>query len=119
MVQSAVQVLSKTADSLQRVVRINFQNEEGLGEGPVKEFFTLLSKQIQEDERIFLPNQNQFFVSFAEMKDNDQKEEIQERCKLIGRLIGKAIIDNRILDLCLSPLSWAQIFGTDLSNLSV
>lgn len=101
---------------------MTFKDEEGLGEGPVKEFFTILSQAIQEDKRIFILNKNEYNLNLKDIeliKDKKEKEEIEERCKVIGRLIGKAIVDNRFIDLALSELSWAMILGVSLHKLSV
>jgi len=44
LVESGCLIMSRVGELMQKQLRVTFRDEEGLGEGPVKEFFTLLSK---------------------------------------------------------------------------
>lgn len=84
-----------------------FKNENGVGEGPTQEFFTLMSrelckrsnkKKLWRDDLLhpsdFVWNPNGLFPSV----DADP-----EMLRVLGLLMGKAVIVGKILDLPLNP----------------
>jgi len=61
-------------------------------------------------------NKDLYNLNLKDLEGEAERDEVEERCKIIGRLIGKAVLDNRIIDLSLSELTWAQILGVSPTN---
>jgi E3 ubiquitin-protein ligase TRIP12 len=82
------------------ILEIQYDNEVGTGNGPTLEFFTLLSEEIKtlniwRKSTILYPSPHQ-------VSNNNIFH-------FIGRVIGKAILDKRYIELPLSPVFWKLI----------
>ena len=111
----------------QHVLEFEFFEEEGSGLGPTLEYFSLVSQEIikldkllwrkAEDGSLFpcpLPFQKFQFLK-KQTKENtsfenqNQFDKIQPLFKMMGALIGRAILDERLIDLPINSLFWDLI----------
>lgn len=92
------------------VLEIEFQEEVGHGLGPTTEFYSLVCKEFQKSS-LHLWRSNEGEYAFAERGlfpaplvtlSPDLKQQVKRSMVGLGRFIGKAMQDNRLLDLPLS-----------------
>jgi E3 ubiquitin-protein ligase TRIP12 len=101
-------------------MEFDFLNEEGSGLGPTLEYYQLMAQELKSpklkiwrdtfDYELF-PSPSQCFVK-------DQYE-LQEIFELLGLLVARAIIDNRIFQVNISPVFWKIVMGKPLSRSDV
>ena len=86
------------ASDWKKSLRISFEDEPGIDEGGLtKEWFSLLSKQMfHEDMALFLKS-NQGSTYFPNPKSTVQAEHL-ELFEFIGKFVGKALLDQQLLD---------------------
>lgn len=104
-----------------------FQGEEGTGLGPTLEFYDNIAEEfktwaleISEEIKFSMwrmTNDNLLFPqpicldSFPEQK----VKEIYEIFRLCGTIVAKSIVDDRQIDLAISPLFWKLCLGKKLT----
>lgn len=79
---------------LRKQLKIKFKNEEGVDSGGIKkEFFQLLSEEIQDDTSLFECRNNCLWIKHRKEKNNMHK------FLALGKLIGIALYNDMILNL--------------------
>jgi hypothetical protein len=88
------------------VFEYEYVGEEGTGQGPTLEFYFLLSQAIRT-----LPvwRQGESLFPAPTLRPDT------ETFTFIGRVVGKALVDDRLLDLPLSPVFWKLVFSQAVS----
>ncbi|PIA16362.1 HECT-domain-containing protein [Coemansia reversa NRRL 1564] len=112
-VDSFHQFAGKTGDEIKRArINVKFRNEEGVDAGGVsREWFQVLARQM------FNPNYALFMPSAAgrvTYQPNPQSWANPEHLlyfKFVGRIIGKAIVDQRVLDAYFTRSFYKHILG--------
>ncbi|OMJ82311.1 hypothetical protein SteCoe_17026 [Stentor coeruleus] len=88
------------------ILEIQYENEVGTGNGPTLEFFTLLSEEIR-NLNIWRKGTVLFPAPYKVIENNV--------FHFIGRVVGKAILDKRYIELPLSPVFWKLVQNKPLS----
>jgi E3 ubiquitin-protein ligase TRIP12 len=134
ILESAVKVFDMTPTH-RMVLEVEFFNEVGTGTGPTLEFYTLLSKELQQralgawrdadprgEKRGSVHAPHGLFPSPIPPGAKDAAApgspgglKRVEVFKLLGRVVGKALQDGRLLDLGLSPAFFRAAAGRALA----
>lgn len=99
------------------LLEFDFEGEEGTGIGPTLEFYTLLSNEIRK-----LPiwrdsgEQNGLFPSPLQGQDINK---VTATFTFIGRLVAKALYDDRLINLPFNKIFWKILLGKNLSLLDL
>lgn len=101
ILEAARRALCSSAFLRHTVFEYEYIGEEGTGQGPTLEFYYLLSQAIRG-----LPVWRQGDTLFPAPAISPDIETFT----FIGRVVGKALADERLLDLPLSPLFWKLVF---------
>ena len=99
------------------LLEIEYLNEEGHGLGPTLEFYTNIADALKSEKGGYLwrkdvPN-NMLFPRAINNKNISASEakRICELFRLAGTFTAKSIIDDRLIDLPMSPLMWQIMLG--------
>lgn len=98
---------------LKKQLKITFTNEEGVDSGGIrKEFFQLISEELQENENLFVTKNNTLWI-----KNNEKQLSAFE---LVGKLIGIALYNDVILNIPFPSVFFKKILEKqiNLSDLS-
>ena len=114
LLKSAVNLLTTPGRVKKKnFLEIQFCNEEGTGLGPTLEFYYLCSKEFRhlsslwrdmEDNSLFPAPLQISAAAYGE-------EEVLKYFEALGALISRAIADDKLTDLPLSPLFWDICIG--------
>jgi len=89
------------------LIEFDFDEEEGQGRGPTFEFYQLMSQSLMElNIWRTTDNHDLFPMPFIEFPDADRLKAI---FRLIGVLVGRCILDNRIFPLPISSVFWKLV----------
>ena len=100
ILEGAMMIINDTSLLQQGILEMQYLNEIGTGNGPTLEFFMLLSQEIRKLD-IWRNSTILFPAPFIPPEKN---------CfNFIGRVVGKAIIDRRYVELPLSPVFWKLV----------
>ena len=95
-------------------LEIEFKEEMGTGLGPTLEFYSLISQEIKNKKELWRPmTDNTLFPAPLSMQLLNQ-EDIQkayEFFRVMGVMMAKSIVDDRLIDLPVSPVWWDIILG--------
>ncbi|XP_067948711.1 E3 ubiquitin-protein ligase TRIP12-like [Watersipora subatra] len=112
------------------LLEIQYQNEVGTGLGPTLEFYSLISRELQAMDLDLWHGQ----ALPVQLDDSSSKlyvdakmglypkplgknvkpavvSKVKAKFKLIGKLLAKALMDSRILDLPLNPIVYSWLLG--------
>jgi E3 ubiquitin-protein ligase TRIP12 len=78
--------------------------EIGNGLGPTLEFFNLIFEKLREDKRLWYKTTDGSLYPNLGLNEND---ECIKLFKLLGYIIGRAIYDDRLIDIPLSRVFWS------------
>ena len=99
------------------LLEIQYQNEVGTGLGPTLEFYTLFADELKKAEQgsiwINTGTDDHLFPKALAVTPNNL-ERTRKTCnlfKLAGTFVAKSIIDDRLIDMPLSPLMWDLVLG--------
>jgi len=85
-------------------LEFEYKGEIGNGLGPTLEFYTLIIEKIKEENLWYKTTDGSLFPKL--LNDNENNEEVLKLFKLLGFIIGRAIFDDRLLDIPLSKVFW-------------
>lgn len=81
--------------------------------GPTLEFYSLVIDKLSENRNLWYKNSNNNKLYPAPIKEDAQKnlryKENLEMFKLLGFVIARALYDDRLIDIPLSPLFWSLL----------
>ena len=108
VLESARTIMGDSSLRNHGLLDIEYKDEEGMGVGPTLEFYALVSKEIREmpiwrntgEETGLFPR------PYKEIPTD-----VLASFEFVGQLVGKAISDERILDLHISHAFWKLVFG--------
>jgi hypothetical protein len=104
LLTDALRIFSDTRAVRPYTLEFDYAEEEGTGSGPTLEFYYLLSKEIRGMK--IWRNTGELTGLFPAP---NSKEDLG-LWETLGRVIGKAFADDRLLELPLSPVLWRLIF---------
>ena len=84
-------------------LEFEFNGEIGNGLGPTLEYFSLVIEEFKKDKSLWYKTTDNSF--YPNIGINDDKIAI-EKFKLLGFIIGRALYDDRLLDIPLSRIFW-------------
>ena len=96
---------------------MKFESEAGTGLGPTQEFFTLLGEAISSagDDKMWIvdPLDGTLFPNPIDNKalTPEKIKEVTDVFYLAGAFTAKAILDNVLFNLPISPLMWDLLLG--------
>ena len=99
----------------QGFLEFEYNGEIGNGLGPTLEFYTLIIDKIKENKNLWYKNTNGSLYPTL-LSDKENNDEILKLFKLLGYIIGRAIYDDRLLDIPLSSTFWKLILDTIISK---
>ena len=95
-------------------LEFSFVNEVGTGTGPTLEFYNLLSEKMLEKTTLFTVDETSQLVSFAvpqKFFSTKLCSDVEKYCLLLGRIMARALLDNRQLPIKFSETAWRQIMA--------
>lgn len=137
ILESAVKVLEQHCAQPKAVLEVEYFGEVGTGLGPTLEFFTLVSHELQNRKlRLWREDDTTAAAAVADEATTTQLvtaagglfpaplsaaaaateagARTVERFRLLGRLLGKALQDWRLMDLTLAPALYRLLQGSRL-----
>ncbi|KAL5247172.1 hypothetical protein ACHWQZ_G019131 [Mnemiopsis leidyi] len=108
------------------LLEVYYVGEVGTGLGPTLEFYTLLSRAFQESAlgmwrengsytangKTYVSAPNGFYPRAVSQVDCPELSRLCDDFTYLGRVLGKALIDNRILDIAFSEPFYRWLLGT-------
>lgn len=115
----------KNYSGTRTILEFEYENEAGIGLGPTLEFYSQVAGSLQlmtlgmwitvdDTNSPFVHSPNGLFPTILP-KDENEKNRILDNFTFLGRLIGKCIEDNRLIDLPLSHAFLKLILGHPLT----
>ena len=102
--------------NLYKELKITFKGEEGLDAGGLfREWFNICFKALESDDlKLFLvSDSNEFSYNINPMLTH--KKENYNYFTFIGKLIGKALLDNITINICFNKLIYKMILQEDIT----
>eukprot|EP01126_Amoeba_proteus_P004556 TRINITY_DN11514_c0_g1_i4.p1 TRINITY_DN11514_c0_g1~~TRINITY_DN11514_c0_g1_i4.p1 ORF type:complete len:1008 (-),score=279.97 TRINITY_DN11514_c0_g1_i4:52-2733(-) len=107
---SAIEVMKRVKGNNKFLLRIEYAGEKGVGDGPTKEFFTLVSREIQSVMlNMWLPGEEEAGANYIHSEvglfpapltqEPSMKKNILNLFYFLGQLLGKALLDQNLLDI--------------------
>ncbi len=93
-------------------LEFEFNGEIGNGLGPTLEYFSLVIEEFKNDKSLWYKTTDNYF--YPKMGINNDKKAI-EKFKLLGFIIGRALYDDRLLDIPLSRIFWDVVLFRPIS----
>eukprot|EP00349_Pseudokeronopsis_sp_Brazil_P008143 CAMPEP_0202968368 /NCGR_PEP_ID=MMETSP1396-20130829/13637_1 /ASSEMBLY_ACC=CAM_ASM_000872 /TAXON_ID= /ORGANISM="Pseudokeronopsis sp., Strain Brazil" /LENGTH=165 /DNA_ID=CAMNT_0049694601 /DNA_START=4074 /DNA_END=4571 /DNA_ORIENTATION=+ len=97
---------------------VEFKDEVGTGLGPTLEFYNLIAEELKNPSlgmwRPKMPD-NCLFPSPLNPNQTEDCQKIYELFRLAGTFVAKSIVDDRLIDLPLSPLFWDLLLGKKMN----
>ena len=87
-------------------LEFEYVGEIGNGLGPTLEFYYLIFEKLREDTRLWYKTTDGSLYPNLGLNDN---EECIKLFKLLGYIIGRAIYDDRLMDIPLSRVFWSLV----------
>jgi len=123
------QAESLLGGSVKPLLEISFEGEEGSGLGPTLEFYALVSRELGRAEwgmwrgdatqvtegdssvSYIDPGHGLFPLPLPRSPKNAQLTKVRSKFRFLGRLVAKAVMDSRIVDLPLHPALLTSLLG--------
>jgi E3 ubiquitin-protein ligase TRIP12 len=126
ILKSAIRVMDICLEEGSKLIlQVEYFGEPGVGLGPTKEFFTLISKEIQLKELdMWLSssedNTNPYVLSpaglfFKPLQLTKNPDKVVVYCEFLGNLVGKALLDERLLDIPFSIPFFKLLLGENVT----
>jgi E3 ubiquitin-protein ligase TRIP12 len=100
------------------ILEVEYIGEVGTGSGPTLEFYAQVAEILRTSEpRLFregVPGGMLFPQPYDPewlQAGREQAPQILERFRLLGQIVAKCILDNRLVDLQLHPFFWRSVLG--------
>ncbi|RZC63781.1 hypothetical protein C5167_025526 [Papaver somniferum] len=115
ILQTSNALLKRIEEPLKGMLNIEFEEEEGIDAGGVqREWFELLSKAIcDKDNLLFTTVGND--ATYQPNANSSQQKFHLEYMELAGRVVGKALFDQQLLDIHFTKSFYKHILGAKLT----
>jgi len=118
IMESAIKVMNLYGTG-NTILEVEYIGEVGTGSGPTLEFYAQVADILRTAEpRLFregVPGamlfpypRDQRWISAS---GDEEAVQILERFRLLGQVVAKCILDNRLVDLQLHPFFWLRVLG--------
>ena len=108
LIESALLIMKTFSSNRETILEMEFLGEEGTGSGPTNEFYSLVSGALVNEAGLFRRcRDGGLFPANA----------AADRWNLIGFLVGRALLDSRLIGLDFSPLFWDCVKGAQEQSL--
>ena len=114
LLDSSIQLLvSPNTIKRKNFLEIEYTNEIGIGLGPTFEFYYLCSKEFKDMTELWRDTEDNslFPVPFEISAAKYGAENVVKYFEAMGWLVAKALADDRLTDLTLSPVFWDMCIG--------
>ena len=95
-------------------LEFQFENEVGTGLGPTLEYYALISKVIKEEPDMWKETSDNTLypnpLNFKKRSIKDRKR-IEKFFELVGTIIARSLMDERLIDLPISVVFWKLVFS--------
>ena len=95
-------------------LEFRFDEEVGTGLGPTLEYYSLIGKYIKENSRLWKQtSDNSLYPKPLNLKllKNKEKRKIEKFFELVGTIIARSLMDERLIDLPISVVFWKLVFS--------
>lgn len=95
-------------------LEFQFENEVGSGLGPTLEYYALIGKAIKEEPDMWKDtSDNTLYPNPLNFKKRSGKEKkrIEKFFELIGTVVARSLMDERLVDLPISVVFWKLVFS--------
>ncbi len=103
-------------------LEFDFAEEKGSGLGPTLEFYALVAQALRSIPKLWRPMDNGTLFP-APMdpsgKDEAGTKELKTLFRLMGWVVARAIIDDRLVDLPFAEVFWEMVLGKPLTLVDV
>ena len=97
-------------------LEFEYKNEIGNGLGPTLEFYTLISDKIKADENLwYKTTDGSLYPKLLDIQNGIKNIYNKKMFKLLGYIVGRAIFDDRLLDIPLSKVFWDRILNRGIN----
>ena len=91
-------------------LEFEYKGEIGNGLGPTLEFYTLISDKIRADKNLwYKTTDGSLYPKLIEDENNSNNSYNIKMFKLLGYIVGRAIFDDRLLDIPLNKIFWDRV----------
>eukprot|EP00397_Hematodinium_sp_SG-2012_P000972 GEMP01000973.1.p1 GENE.GEMP01000973.1~~GEMP01000973.1.p1 ORF type:complete len:1607 (+),score=348.82 GEMP01000973.1:74-4822(+) len=118
MLESAVKLMNLYGNK-KPALEIEYQGEVGTGSGPTLEFYACVAEELKNDTRLFRENTPSGLLFPKPFLGGPDSASMLECFTLMGQLIAKAIVDNRLVDLHVHPVMWNLVRGVNVETPSM
>ncbi|CAE7225203.1 unnamed protein product [Symbiodinium necroappetens] len=102
------------------LLEIEYAGEVGTGSGPTLEFYALVAENLRTlQPQLFRASTpggmlypQPYDPHWLRRADEQGSQQILERFRLLGQVVAKCIIDNRLVDIQLHPAFWRSVLGS-------
>lgn len=108
ILKDAIQLMDEHASN-HKILEVKFNGEEGVGIGPTSEFYTMVCEEFRKCE--FMWRKDISFGLFPRPRLASSIEEAKPMFVRLGKFVGKAIEDGRLLDIHFSKAFYKLILG--------
>lgn len=91
-------------------MEFEYTGEIGNGLGPTLEFYSLVIEKMREDKCLWYKTTDRSLYP-APIQNYECSSRNLEMFRLLGFIIARALYDDRLIDIPLSPLFWDLILG--------
>ena len=117
ILQAGMKILSDPGLLRFGLLEFDFEGEEGTGTGPTLEFYTLISNEIRKLE--IWRDSGEVNGLFPAPIQTQDLSKITKLFTFIGKLVAKALYDDRLLNLPFNPVFWKLVLGRTISLLDL
>lgn len=100
------------------MLEFDFEQEEGSGLGPTLEFYSLLAEDFKKRKEMWRNTDDfSYFPKPFMSKETDQRAVTSEinTWKILGAIVGRSVLDERIFDMRFSECFWKIVLGRRVS----
>mmetsp|Transcript_99855 Transcript_99855/g.177724 ORF Transcript_99855/g.177724 Transcript_99855/m.177724 type:complete len:1782 (+) Transcript_99855:114-5459(+) len=117
LMDSAVKVMNLYGAGT-ALLEVEYAGEVGTGSGPTLEFYAQVADALRNSDPCLFRKGTPGGMIFPEPYDQDwlrgeaqAAQQILERFRLLGHMVAKCILDNRLMDIQLHPAFWRSVLG--------
>ena len=97
-------------------LEFEYKNEIGNGLGPTLEFYTLISDKIRGDKNLWYKTTDDIiYTKLINTENNNDNIYNIKMFKLLGYIVGRAIFDDRLLDIPLNKIFWDRLLNRGIT----
>lgn len=95
-------------------LEIEYENEIGTGLGPTMEYYYLLSEDLKKTQDLWrqrMADNSLFPAPVCPQKPSNDLKKMHDLFRVVGTMVAKSIVDDRLFDLPISSLFWDLLLG--------